>query len=72
MTLLRATTTTSHSNSRDSVLNRSQDYLHHQGTPLPAATSNSQHNLRYGGAAVSAGSLLTTTPTNNAPPPLPL
>uniref|UniRef100_A0A336MR70 CSON004628 protein n=1 Tax=Culicoides sonorensis TaxID=179676 RepID=A0A336MR70_CULSO len=49
VTLLRAT---SHSNSRDSVLNPSQDYIQ----------ATSQHTLRYPSASV-----LTATPTNNTP-----
>lgn len=52
VTLLRAT---SHSNSRDSVVNRSQDYMH----------ASSQHTLRYPSASV-----LTTTPTNAPTLPL--
>lgn len=54
VTLLRAT---SHSNSRDSVLNPSQDYVQAQ----------SQHTLRY---HPSANALTITTPTNA--PALPL
>lgn len=49
VTLLRAT---SHSNSRDSCLNPSQDYIQ----------ASSQHNIRYPSASV-----LTSTPTNNTP-----
>lgn len=49
VTLLRAT---SHSNSRDSCLNPSQDYIQ----------ASSQHNIRYPSASV-----LTATPTNNTP-----
>lgn len=49
VTLLRAT---SHSNSRDSVLNPSQDYIQ----------ATSQHTIRY-----PSTSLLTSTPTNNTP-----
>lgn len=52
VTLLRAT---SHSNSRDSVLNPSQDYIQ----------ASSQHTLRYPSA-----SLLTPTPTNTPTLPL--
>lgn len=47
--LLRAA---SHSNSRDSCLNPSQDYIQ----------ASSQHNIRYPSASV-----LTSTPTNNTP-----
>lgn len=52
VTLLRAT---SHSNSRDSVVNQSQDYVQ----------ASSQHTLRFPSASV-----LTTTPTNTPTLPL--
>lgn len=52
VTLLRAT---SHSNSRDSVLNPSQDYVQ----------ATSQHTMRYPSA-----SILTPTPTNTPTLPL--
>lgn len=60
VTLLRATT--SHSNSRDSVVPNQSQADHY----VQAATAaSSQHTLRYPSASV-----LTTTPTNT--PTLPL